>query len=95
MDAAVRTKWAERQRQLERLWLIFPQMVFQAAPVTQALGSVKRICQSGHRVIFDDEDSYVQNKITGEVNMLREEDGNYILDAWILPSSTTGFAGLP
>ena len=51
-------------------------MTFQAAPVTRALGSVKRICQSGHRVVFDDDMSYIENKETGEINVLREEDGN-------------------
>ena len=70
-------------------------MVFQAAPVTQALGSVKRICQSGHRVVFDTGGSYIENRQTGEINMLREEDGNYILDAWVLPNSNPGFPGQP
>ena len=31
-------------------------MRFQAAPVERALGSVKRICQAGHRVVFDEDD---------------------------------------
>ena len=70
-------------------------MTFQAAPVTQALGSVKRICQSGHRVKFDEAGSYIENKMTGEVNKLREEEGNYILDAWVLPSGEMGFGGQP
>ena len=68
-------------------------MVFQAAPVTGALASVKRICQVGHRVVFDEGGSYVENKNTGEVNILREEDGNYILDVWVLPNESSVFAG--
>ena len=39
---------------------------------------------AGHRVVFD-EISYIENKITGEVNFLREEAGNYILDVWVPP----------
>ena len=62
-------------------------MTFQAAPVSKPPGSVKRICGSGHRVAFDDGGSYVQNKVTGEINWLREENGNYMLDAWIVPPS--------
>ena len=59
-------------------------MTFQAAPVAKALGSVTRICQAGHRVVFDSEEgSYIENKHTGEINWLREENGNYILDLWI------------
>ena len=68
-------------------------MTFQAAPVTRPLGSVKRICQTGHRVVFDDSGSFIENKSTGEINMLREEDGNYVLDVWVLPNKS-GFGGL-
>ena len=60
-------------------------MTVQAAPVAKPLGSVMRICQAGHMVVFDSEQSYIVNKKTGEMNMLREEDGNYMLD---LDSST-------
>ena len=71
-------------------------MTFQAAPVSRPLGSVKRICSHNHRVVFDDEGSYIQNKATGETNWMREEDGNYILDLWVMPgSSEVGFARQP
>ena len=61
-------------------------MRFQAAPVERPLGSVKRICQAGHRVIFDEEEgSYILNKNTGEINWLREDNGNYVMDTWVLP----------
>ena len=40
-------------------------MTFQAAPVAKPFGSVKRICQAGHYVIFDEDGSYIVNKITG------------------------------
>ena len=62
-------------------------MTFQAAPVAKPLGSVKRICQAGHYVIFDEEGSYIMNKATGELNWLREQNGNYMLDVWIRPPS--------
>ena len=64
-------------------------MTFQAAPVAKPLGSVKRICQVVHYVIFDEERSYIVNKTTGELNWLREQSGNYMLDVWIPPSSQT------
>ena len=51
----------------------------------RALGPVKRMCQSGHRVVFDEEGSYVMNNHTGEINALREEDGNYVMDTWVMP----------
>ena len=70
-----------------------------ASPVTKPLGSVKKICQAGHTVVFDDEGSFIMNKNTGEVNWVREEDGNYMLDAWIPPrqqgSNKTSFHRRP
>ena len=60
-------------------------MKVQAAPVTKPLASVLRIVQAGHIVVFDDQGSYIMNKKTGELNMLREENGNYMLDLWIPP----------
>ena len=60
-------------------------MTFQAAPVSRALGSVKRMNETGHVVVFDGANSYIQNKITGEINWLREENGNYFMDLWIMP----------
>ena len=73
-------------------------MRFQAAPVSRPLGSVKRICQSGHRVMFDEDGSYIENKATGEINWLREDNGNYIMDLWVVPSAVSnnwGFGGQP
>ena len=54
-------------------------MTFQAA-VSKPLGSVKRICAAGHRVVFDEDGSYIENKTTHEVNMLRGDNGNYMLN---------------
>ena len=68
-------------------------MTFQAAPVDRALGSVKRMCTSGHTVVFDDEGSYVLNKLTGEVNWMREENCNSIMDLWIMPNQDQSFQG--
>ena len=63
-------------------------MTFQAAPVAKPLGSVKKICQAGHVVVFDDAGSYIYNKDTREMNWLREESGNYMLDVWLPPAET-------
>ena len=42
---------------------------------------------AGHLVMFDEEGSFIMNKTTGEINMLREDDGNYMLDVWVPPPS--------
>ena len=61
-------------------------MTFQAAPVAKPLGSVMRICQAGHLVVFDSDGSYIFNKQSCEINWLREEHGNYMLDVWVPPA---------
>lgn len=66
-------------------------MTFQGAPVSKPLGSVKRICSAGHFVLFDEEASFICNKSTGEINYLREEEGNYMLDVCIPPRMSRGF----
>ena len=68
-------------------------MVFQAAGVAKPLGSVKKMLQAGHRVVFDYECSYILNKSTGETNVLREEDGNFMLDVWVPPLEVAEAAG--
>ena len=51
-------------------------MTFQAAPVSKTLGSVKRMCSSSHREVFEEGVSYILNLAAGEVNWLREASGN-------------------
>ena len=72
----------------------FRSMKVQAAPVTKPLASVRRIVQAGHIVVFDAAGSYIMNKESGEVNMLREEEGNYMLDVWVPPVADEN-AGFP
>ena len=61
-------------------------MTFQTAPVAKPLASVAKIGMAGHVVVFDEGASYILNKTTGDINWLREEDGNYMLDVWIPPA---------
>ena len=57
-----------------------PAMTFQVATVAKPLGSVRRICAAGHIVVFDSEGSYIVNKQAGELNWLRDDNGNFMLD---------------
>ena len=68
-------------------------MMFQLTGVDKALGSVKRIARAGHRVVFDEGGSYIENKPTGEVNWLREKNNTYVLDAFVVPFGRAGRAG--
>ncbi len=69
------------------------QMTFQCAATTKALGSVSKICSNGNRVVFDDEGSYIQNKITGEKLWLEQTDGVYHLDMHVAPEGWAGGEG--
>ena len=55
-------------------------MTFQVAPMAKRLGSVQRICAARHIVVFDSEGFYIVNKQTGELNWLRNDNGNFMLD---------------
>ena len=43
--------------------------------------------EAGHQVAFDPDGSFVRNKRTGEVNWMREEDGNFLMDLWVMPAA--------
>ena len=50
--------------------------------MNKALLSVKKIVAAGSRVVFDEE-SYIEDRATGEVTWLREEQGMYMLKLWV------------
>ena len=69
-------------------------MNFQVAKgVSKPLGSVSRICAAGHRVVFDDEGSFIEHKTTGQTTWLRQENGVYVLDAWLAPPTNDDKSG--
>ena len=46
--------------------------------------------QKGHRAVFEDGCSYIENLATGDVTWMREENGVYVIDVWMMPA---GFSG--
>ena len=65
-------------------------MTFQCAEVSKALGSVSKICSNGNRVVFDDDGSYIENKVSGERLWLVQKNGVYVLDMKIAPVGWNG-----
>ncbi len=55
----------------------------QVCDVNKALLSVSRMVKTGHRVVFDQDNSYVEDKVTGEKMWLTEENGMYALTLWV------------
>jgi hypothetical protein len=60
-------------------------MTFQVAKVRGPLGSVRRICEAGNRVVFDDEGdgSYIESKRTGKKTKIDKVKGVYLLRLWV------------
>ena len=51
--------------------------------VTQVLASVARMCESGNRVVFDEEGSYIECKATKERTPIQKRNGVYVVDMWV------------
>ena len=57
----------------------------QCVDVTKPLQSVRHLCNNHHVVVFYETGSYIQNKITGEVNWIVDDGVNYTMEVWIVP----------
>ena len=60
-------------------------MLAQVADVTMALQSPRALYASGHMVVLNGPNSFVLNKISGEINVLEDDGINYLMDTWIIP----------
>ena len=68
----------------------------QIADVKKALGSVRRMCEAGNRVVLDEEESYVEHKHTGERTVLtKEKRGAYVLTVWVPRKGSAGHRSPP
>ncbi len=56
----------------------------QVAGVTQALQSVRHLNSTGHLVVFDGQDSFMVNKVSGEVNWIEDDGSNFTMTMWIV-----------
>ena len=64
------------------LYYTEPKLIAQVCEVNKGLLSVSKIAKSGHRVVFDADGSYIEDKRTGESMMLTEKNGMYMLKLW-------------
>ena len=58
-------------------------LVLQVCEVNQGLISASKLAASGNRVIFDDDGSYVENKMSGQKTWLEKREGMYIMKLWV------------
>ena len=59
----------------------------QVCDVSKPLMSGFKMVKAGHRIVFDEEGSYVEDKATGEVAWLEERVGMYMLKLWVKASA--------
>lgn len=55
----------------------------QVCAVTKNLLSVNGMTRNGHRVVFDEDGSYIEDKTSGERSWLHEVNGMYMLKLWV------------
>jgi hypothetical protein len=65
-------------------------MAFQVAKVRGPLGSVRRICEAGNRVVFDEEGSYIENKVSKKRVKIDKVKGVYLLKLWVKKEEPQG-----
>ena len=84
----------ERKVEMHTLDGVKRSMVFQVTTVNKALASVARMNEKGNVVVFDGENSYIQNKESGEVIPMKKKQGSWVLEVWVEkdPSKAAGFA---
>ena len=58
-------------------------MIAAVTDVDDALLSVSKVVKAGNRVVFDEGESYIEHKQTGEVTPLLEKAGLYKLKMWV------------
>ena len=66
-------------------WSKLKGVSFQVAPVHKTLLSVSQMIDNNHRVVFDQEWSYLEDKTTGEKTTLVRRNGLFVLQAWVRP----------
>ena len=57
-------------------------LTVQVTDVNKALLSVSKIVRNGHRVVFEQGSSYIEDLSTGERMAMRERGGMYMLKLW-------------
>ena len=58
-------------------------MTAQICAVTKNLLSVNGMTRNGHRVVFDGDGSYIEDKSPGERSWMHEVNGMYMRKLWV------------
>ena len=58
-------------------------LIMQVCDVNQGLLSVSKAIASGNRVIFDQDGSYIENKLSNGGTWVHQRNGMYTLKLWV------------
>jgi hypothetical protein len=59
----------------------------QVAGVTTPLSSVRQMNKAGYVVVFDGDQSFMMNKVNGNVNMIVDNGINYTMGMYVIPKT--------
>ena len=57
-------------------------LTFQVTDVSKPLLSVRKVIRNGHRVVFQEGDSYIEDLRTGDKMTLKDKGGMFVLKMW-------------
>ena len=60
----------------------------QVCAVSKTLMSVSKVAAQGNRVVFDDDGSYIEDKLSGEKTWMQQVGGMYMLKMWVSRKTT-------
>ena len=72
---------------------VWVDIIFQPAAIHKPLVSVSKLNESGYKVVFDENRSYIIHKKTKKVINMRKERGVFIIDAFVPKNPEQGFKG--
>jgi hypothetical protein len=81
------------EEEKEKVWTRPSGMLFNVANVAKPLASAVKVCKAGNRVLLDLSEpgkSYVENIITGERMMLKEDKGTFVFEVKYFDDGQTG-----
>ena len=69
------------------------EILFQLAAIHKPLVSVSKLNESGYKVVFDEDDSYIMHKRTRKIVRMRKERGVFTIDAYVPKNPEKDFSG--
>ena len=70
---------------------VLHKMTAQVTDVKKALLSVGKLVKSGNRMVFDEGNCFIENKVTKQRIPMEENNGSYALEVWIHRDQSSPF----